>query len=189
MDKRIVFLTFSNKEYRQSPSKYDNLISLIEKDCNCEIRHKWFEEDPGRTPEQIYNRSLIAIKAADIFIAEISSRSTSIGSQISYALNLKKPVFALLDESTETSKDSLFLKGIQSPYLKIIYYNNLNDLSQSLCNAINTLKPDKLEKFNFVATKSIKESLFSESRKRGMSVSQLLRHIIEEWINNQKQGE
>ncbi len=52
--KKIIFLTFSNKQYNQNPTMYNELIHLIEHQCNCEIKYKWFSESQLKSPEQVY---------------------------------------------------------------------------------------------------------------------------------------
>ena len=77
---------------------------------------------------------------------------------------------------------SNFLKGTRSPYLHFVYYKTPKDLTEQLANLVkNSRGYEKFEKFNFVTSRPIKEVLLSESAKRGLSASELLRSIIEEW--------
>ena len=51
---------------------------------------------------------------------------------------------------------------------------------------LGEIKDERLEKFNFIASRSIKDSLAQRSRRRSISTSQLLREIVEGWIRKQK---
>lgn len=181
---RKAFFTFSKKAYLENPGLFEGIVKTLEKECGYTIDYKWYAEKGSASAESIFQDSLQAMRKATVVVAEASSRSTSIGSQISYALNLKKPVIVFFSD-TLSKGESLFLKGMKSPFLKIIYYKDFADLRASLIKALGSMPEERLEKFNFIASKSIKEALAKESERRDISTSQLLREIIEAWLSGQ----
>ena len=79
-----------------------------------------------------------------------------------------------------------FLRGAKAPNLSFIYYQSISDLEKILKSTLVKIKPIKLEKFNFIATNLVKDTLKAESDKRGVSQSKLLRSIVEDWIESRQ---
>lgn len=182
MKKKIAFLTFSSELLRQDKIFYSKLYELIVRGCKLDIQYRWFENNQRKTPQKIYLDSLNAIRKADFFIAESSIKSNSVGQQIGYAIQQKKPCFILLKSESKNVRESLFLKGTRNSNVYFIYYSSIEDLKVKLYNNIHSIKDSKPEKFNFLTTKRIKNILLKESRQRNVTQSELLREIIEEWI-------
>lgn len=182
MKKKIAFLTFSSELLRQEKIFYSKLYRLIVTDCKLDIQYRWFENNQRKTPQKIYLDSLNAIRKADFFIAESSIKSNSVGQQVGYAIQQKKPCFILLKSELKNVGESLFLKGTKNSNVYFIYYSSIEDLKVKLYNNIHSIKDSKPEKFNFLATKRIRNILLRESRKSNVTQSELLREIIEEWI-------
>lgn len=182
MKKKIAFLTFSSELLQQDKIFSLKLYELIVKDCELDIQYRWFENSQKKTPQKIYLDSLNAIRKADFFIAEASIKSSSVGQQIGYAIQQKKPCFILLKNELQDASGSLFLKGTRNSNVYFIYYSGIEDLKVKLYSNIQSIKDSKLEKFNFLATKRIRSVLLKESKKRNITQSELLREIIEEWI-------
>lgn len=184
MKKKIAFLTFPSELLRKDKIFSSKLYELIVKDCKLDIQYRWFENNQKETPQKIYLDSLNAIRKADFFIAEASIKSNSVGQQIGYAIQQKKPCFILIKNELKDARESLFLKGTRNSNVYFTYYSSLEDLKVKLYNYIQSIKDSKIEKFNFLATKRIRSVLLKESKKRNVTQSELLREIIEEWITS-----
>lgn len=178
-----IFLTFSSNAFKNESEFYQSLINIIEKDCQAIIEHRWYEHTNANDPQRVYNDSLQAIRDCDVFVAEVSAGSTGVGQQITFAIQHKKPVILCLKEEFKDKNNYLFLRGTQSTNVNFIYYSSLDELKMLLCKRIESVHADKLEKFNFVATKRVNEVLEEESYKRKISKSELLRNIVEEWMD------
>ena len=181
--RKTAFITFSGKALKAKPVFYKHFIDIVEHGCGFRIHYRWFEHSlPKKSPKEIYADSIQAIQEADIFIAEVSSSSISVGQQISYAIHRRKPVILCASEKSFKENNSNFLKGTRSPWVHFFAYADLKDLREKL--NIRALIPPggTLEKFNFLATPRIKEFLFQESKKRNISKSEFLRLIIEGWM-------
>lgn len=182
MKKKVAFLTFSSELLQKDKIFSSKLYKLIVKDYKLDIQYRWFENNQIKAPQKIYLDSLNAIRKADFFIAEASIKSNSVGQQIGYAIQQKKPCFILLKNESKNARESLFLKGTRNSNVYLIYYSSIEDLKVKLYSNIQSIKDYKLEKFNFLATKRIRSVLLKESKKRNVTQSELLREIIEEWI-------
>jgi hypothetical protein len=179
---KTVHLTFSKGGLKSNPKFYRQLISTIERDCGLKIGYRWFDNQKDIAPEQVYTNSLNAIRKSDMMIVETSISSTGVGQQLSYALQQKKPVLVCLKKSAGITNGLTFLKGTRSPHLAFVYYSTIQDLKKQLMNKLTFLNNAKLEKFNFISTKRAKDILEKESKNRGMSQSELLREIIDQWV-------
>lgn len=178
------FVTFSRRAYLSRTAFYKKFLSVIEKECGLNIEYQW-TKNLSTSPDNVYVSALKAIRESDIFIAEVSASSTSIGQQISYAALQKKPVFLCLENKMERKSNFFFLKGArQVSNITIIYYSGFHDLRDKLKVQLRKLRPATLEKFNFLATKEEKMFLARESRKRNITQSELLRSIVDQWLED-----
>jgi hypothetical protein len=182
------FVTFSNSAYRREPRLYKQFIAAIDAVRGVTISSRWFDaptaaEKPA-SEKIIHQDSLAAITGCDVFIAETSNSSTSLGLQIGATLQKKKLTLLCMKEELRSKPVFNFLKGARSPFLHIIYYRSLTDLTNQVQHLIQTSHgTEKFEKFNFVTSNKMKKMLLSESARRNLSASELLRSIVEEWAS------
>ena len=92
------------------------------------------EIENSMTETEIYTQDIEWLQMCDILIAEISIPSLGVGYEISYALNLHKPVLAVYEENRIISA---MLLGNTSPNLTIHSYNSLPKLLFRISNFIN----------------------------------------------------
>lgn len=179
---KIAFVAFSSKALKIQKDFYMNFVDRIENKCNLEIKYRWFDQPFTGNAEQIYLKSLKAIREASIFIAEVSVASTGVGEQITYAMQQKKPIILCVQKAIKNNNEATFVKGTKSSLVHLVYYDNLEELIKKIRKKLLVLGKPRLEKFNFLADKYAKDILVRESRKRNISQSELLRQILEEWI-------
>ena len=183
MKNKNAYITFSSKNL--SPSKkqaYKKFIKTIE-NVGFSIPYKWLKKKDSYIAEIVHTKALQAIRKAEYFIAEASINSIGVGQQITYALQQKKLTIICLKEN-KNNNNLTFLKGTKSTNLKFIYYKNLTDLRVQLLQLIDNMDKPIFEKFNFIITSKLKKIISKQSKKRGISQSELLRQIIEDWIQN-----
>lgn len=178
--KKIAFFSFSSSLLTNDIPQAQGLLSIVEK--MYVVKYRWFEKLGKEPADKVYLESQDAIRNADICIFEASIPSTSIGQQIIYSISKRRPTIVCLKKSFKENKKYLFLKGNSSPFLKIIYYEDLRDLSTMLCKKDKSIKEDRLTKFNFIVSENIKKIIIKESIKRKISSSELLRDITNDWI-------
>lgn len=80
------------------------------------------------TEEYIYNRDIQWLEEADIVVAEVTQVSLGVGYEIGYTEN-KKPVICLY-RPQDGKRLSAMIAG--NPKLKVIQYNNLEELKPKL---------------------------------------------------------
>ncbi len=184
--KKVCFFTFSTRALLQHLDIVSEIISILEKKCNLTLKFRWFDNPLHETSEQIYKDSLKAILQAHVFIADVTITSTGVGQQIAYAIQHKKPTIILMHEKLKKKPSALFLKGTQSSFVSFVYYKTIKDLEPKLIKSIESFTHVKLEKFNFLATNKVKTILQRESQKQQISMSELLRRVVEEWAQKGK---
>jgi hypothetical protein len=182
--KKVAFVTFSGKAFRAKQKFYRAFVAIVERECDYDVIHRWFESNELKTPQEIHEASLASIRAADVFIAEASSRSIGVGQQIAYAIQIKKPTILCLDASIGKDASSFFLRGTRSSNVLFIYYTDLTDLQEKLQKTVVSLDTAVFEKFNFLTNKRQKEFLLNESKLRNVSKSEFLRIIVDEWMEH-----
>jgi len=99
---------------------------------------KMLEADKKLTPEEIYKREHYFIEESDIVIAEASKPSLGVGSEIVYALSLRKPVLVLVMAGYE-DRISPMVTGNPSEDLYIEYYKKSN-YAQIISRFIKNIK-------------------------------------------------
>ena len=68
---------------------------------------------------EIYNRDIAMIQAADVIIAEVTNPSLGVGYELAYAQTLQKPILCLFNEASD-KKLSAMVSG--NPYNQIANY-------------------------------------------------------------------
>lgn len=187
--RKVAFVTFSSRALTARPRFFAKFVALLESAGGLEVRYRWFEDSVRQDPETIHVGSQQAMREADIFVAEVSRSSTGVGQQIFFAIQKNMPVFLFMQKKFEQKSSFLFLKGTRASNVRFVYYSSLSDLSELFkTKKLRFVARTKLQKFNFVATASVKSALLQESRKRGVSQSELLRRIVEQWIDSNNLG-
>ncbi len=181
---KIAHVVFSSTAYWKNSSYYFSFIKSVE-DSGLQIIYRWFDNPKKANPKKVYSETLKSIREADLMVAESSASSTGVGQQISYALAQKKPVIICINKK-DGQNNMIFLKGTSSPYSTQLFYSNFTDLKKQLKSHLKKIKETKFEKFNFLSTVTSKNILTRESRKRGISSSELLREILDDWIIKHK---
>lgn len=155
----------------------EKIVKVIEK-SGGKLTLRWFEDKTKHSPEELFHQAVEGIKSADILVAEISSPSTGVGQQISYAISWKIPVIAIYRKGR--SVPSRFTIGNSSDSLRSLEYDE-ESLEKLLKEKFKEILKKRFVKFNFISTREINDYLNRESLSRGISKSQLLRSIILDW--------
>lgn len=126
-----VYFTASTTADGKFQNQYREIIVLVKKlghqilSGEQIISEKLLSKDKTLTPEEIFRREKKAIEGADCVVAEVSSPSHGVGSEIAYALTKEKHVLALFYQET---KDLLspMVAGNPSTNLYLEHYNDDN---------------------------------------------------------------
>ncbi len=126
-----IYFTASTTSDGKYKEQYKNIISTIKSLGHAlvsgeQIVHEdLLSKDRELTQEQIFSREKQAIEEADCLVAEVSSPSTGVGSEITYSLTLGKHVLALFYKEAE-NKLSPMVAGNPSTNLYLDHYDDDN---------------------------------------------------------------
>lgn len=124
----------------------------------------------------VYQESMEAIAKADVIIAEATYSSFSVGYQLAHALQQKKPVLVLRNESAE--KDSFVVGVVANSAIEIVEYN-----SKTLKGIISKFLQDndiqaKDMRFNFFIDRHIYNYLRWSAYRTGKTKAEILRELV-----------
>lgn len=142
-----------------------------------------YQHDP-KTANSHYNFMTIIeeIQKADIFVAEMSQSSQTLGFQLAHALQLSKPSLYLYD-ATLKEKPKGVIGNIPSRGLRFRGYDESN-YKKVINDFIKFAEKQMLTKrTSFMSTQEIDKFLSIESQKRNVSKGELIRQLIHKSIN------
>lgn len=120
--------SFNGELYKQ----YKLIYSILKEYSDCEVLSgqqivdkRLLSKDKKLSSEEIFKREQELIRQSDIVIAEASKPSLGVGAEISYSLDLLKPVLVLVSTLFE-DRISPMIKGNPSETLYLRYYNEDN---------------------------------------------------------------
>ena len=96
------------------------------------------EMETNHPAKEVYTRDITWIEESDCLVAEVSTPSHGVGYEISYALNLGKPVLCLYQQDVKVSK---MLTGNDQPTLQIQAYTDTQDALKLLDAFLSDLSP------------------------------------------------
>lgn len=138
----------------------------------------------SQTPEQkrkFYKQLVEKVKKSDMVIAEISYPSIPVGHEISYALEISKPVIALYTDGN----NSILLEGIEDKRLILVQYD-VDTIKDVLPKAIEDAKKEADVRFNFFVSPTILAYLDWVAQNRKVPRSVFLRDLIEKEMKKDK---
>ena len=114
---------------RELESVYQEIVTALIKDGH-EIptshlaRSEAVENERNLTPRDVYERDVNWIKNCDVLIAEVSVPSHGVGYEISFALNMGKPVLCLYQKERKVSK---MITGNPDNALSVCAYSSVEE--------------------------------------------------------------
>jgi len=155
----------------------DKLLKWTDK----KVLEKIYNEN-SKEGVSVYKEAIDQVKKADVVMMEISGHSVTMGYLISKSLDLCKPVVVFYKKGTKI----LFLKGINSPKLKLMEYDKQN-IENLLDQATEEAKKEIDVRFNFFVSPRILTYLDWVAKKRMIPRSVFLRNLIEREIKKEKE--
>lgn len=123
-----------------------------------------------------------AIKKCDFVVAEISEQSASVGYEIAFALEEKKPVLVLYEETKARSLSALF-RGNKSRHLKVRKYKGDREIESAVKFFVNDVNEIIDTKFILIIPPSIDQYLEWNVKERGIPKAEVTREAIEKAMN------
>ncbi len=135
------------------------------------------------TKQRWYKESIEEVQRADIVVVEISYPSTAnVGHELTYALDLGKPVIALYKEG----RDPIFLSGRSDDKLLLFPYTD-KDLEEVLASGMEYATTVQDVRFNFFISPQIGTYLDWISKNKRIPRAVYLRKMIEEDMRENKE--
>jgi hypothetical protein len=127
------------------------------------------------------------ILQADMFIAEMSRASQTLGFQLSFALANTKPSLYLYHTGTKSEPGSI-LRNNPSRLLKIKDYDKLSYGSTLDSFVRFASQQQQTVRTSFMSTRKIDDSIQGLSQGQGVSKGEIIRQLLTEAINKPKQS-
>lgn len=139
------------------------------------------EQQSKEESQKIYGRLITEIKKSELFVAEVSSQSLSVGHEITEAISLSKPVIVMY--TGENRPGLLF--GADYDKLQIVKYE-LGDIRKLLAVAIAEARKRADVRFNFFVSPKILSYLDWVAKNKMIPRSVFLRDLIEKEMKKDK---
>jgi len=89
-------------------------------------------QDRLLSPQQVYERDMQWLDAAEIFIAEVSGSSFGLGFETGYVLGSSNRKVILLHRSSAAERISLLITGNIHPHCAVFGYQNVEEVEEYL---------------------------------------------------------
>jgi len=134
--------------------------------------------------EKYYKQMISWMNSADLVVAEVTSPSSSVGHELTVALEKEKPVVALAYNGVAPN----IFYGIKEDKFELIEYENLNlrQLSKILSKALQHAQDSMDIRFNFFISPKMSRFLEWVSKDRMIPKAVFLRRLIEQEIDKSK---
>lgn len=183
-----MYFTASLRGKKVFGDKYEMIVKQL-----SQLGHKVFSdhilknefeaiEDQSREEARLnYNKLITEIKKTDIFVAEVSTQSLSVGHELTEAMSLNKPVVLLY---TDDERPGLIFG---SDYDKVIIVNyDKQDLKEKVARAITNAMAYADVRFNFFINPKLLNYLDWVAQERMIPRSVFLRDLIEKEMKKDK---
>ncbi len=184
-----IYFTASLRGKSEFGDNYTKIVGHLEKEGDKIVSKHVFENDFAQVaaqdkPEAInsYQKLIRGIKKADVFVAEVSTQSLSVGYEITEAIKLNKPVIVLYMGDRRPSM--LFGSGYEK--LQMVQYDEKN-YKALIDKAVNEAKKHSDVRFNFFVSPKILAYLDWIAQKRMVPRSVFLRNLIEREMKKDKE--
>jgi hypothetical protein len=150
-------------------------------DLMVKVNPRDFYNSSEENKEYIYDETIKKMKAADIFISEVSKHSLAMGFLVDMAMTLDKPIILLhLPE-----KEPFFFSGIKKENLQIIEYT-LETLTEKLECALEYCSNKTQVRFNLMLSPDLNNFLEETAREEAIPKSILIRRLLSEYKKDRK---
>jgi nucleoside 2-deoxyribosyltransferase len=180
------------KNRNEKAEKWQNHIIQAIKNSGAEIFDINFKVKPKQlyqeTEEQyvnVFKRNTEFIKNADLVVAEVSLTDSGVGYEISYALNLKKPVLALYNEDSIEPTAPPIAVG-KNKLLTFKKYKE-SDVEKIIARYMQDVRKQMDTKFILIISPEIDRYLEWASEFRRMHKAQVVRESVEAVMKKDKE--
>lgn len=144
------------------------------------------QNKPDPLTSSIYEDVMSAILTSDLVIADATVRSMTIGHQVTFALQKKKPVLLLSYKEDLTNPSELFVSGAKSPLLQIKSYSSLEEIKTVIKSFLQKYESTPKTRFNLVLNKAQDSYIEWASFTYKKSKTDIIQQAITEKMENDK---
>lgn len=154
-------------------------------DINFRVKPKQLYEETEEQYVNVFKRNTEFIKNADLVVAEVSLTDSGVGYEISYALNLKKPVLALYNEDSIEPTAPPIAVG-KNKLLTFKKYK-ASDVEKIIAKYMQDVRKQMDTKFILIISPEIDRYLEWASEFRRMHKAQVVRESVEAVMKKDKE--
>ena len=180
MKKKSIFFSTSTRFLNDNKARYSKIIQDT-KDLGITITNNWLQHDKGALSEADFEKIKRSILISDGVVFEATIPSTSIGYQVSYAIENKKPCLLLIYNEENECKayaERHSLNYVDENYLSIKTYQDDN-LKSVLEGFIKRYVDTRVNtRFNFVIPRYMNNYLEAQALINKMSKTVYLKNLI-----------
>ncbi|MFA5894428.1 MAG: hypothetical protein WC851_01465 [Candidatus Shapirobacteria bacterium] len=185
-----IYFTASLRGKKEFGKNYISIVNSLTKQGNKVFSDHIIKFEPESLGVQSkeeakknYDRILSSIKKSDVFVAEVSTQSLSVGHEVTEAMALNKPMIILY--SGDNRPGLLF--GSVYDKMQIIQYTVDSKLDEVLSKAVDDAMRHADVRFNFFVSPKILAYLDWVAQKRMIPRSVYLRNLIEKEMRKNKE--
>lgn len=172
-------------------SNYLEIIQNI-KENSATLTRDWvenainnIENGKNRPPRsELYSEIMKAIIDSDLCIFDVTEQSMSVGHQLTYALDKRRPTLLLINKSNGYDPNDLFISGSKSGYLTVKDYSSHSDIKKIVRNFILKNKNQSKTRLNLALDKHLADFLEWLSFKDKTTKTGILQSLIIEKMNS-----
>ena len=192
----VIFFSCSTKDILKYKKYYLEIRKSI-LSLNHTINRDWLpysigvaeKQSPDVSPTSIYHDVMSAILTADYCIFDVTTRSMSVGHQLTFALQKRKPVLVLQKDVPEREKNDLFISEVKSPFMVIKNYSSLDEIKPIIKSFVHKYEARSKTRFNLVLNNTQDSYVEWASYYYKMSKTELIQKAIEERMGSDKNYE
>lgn len=180
-----------NKRYDKILSKLESLghenTNYVHMDLNSK-KYKMIQNYINKNEKTVLDLQLEYLLSSDALICDLTVPSTTVSFQIATAINSKIPCLAIILQDEYNNTDELDPIVLTKEYYGLLKYAKISDLDE-LDEIVNQFILECVErpyKFNFFLPLNTHNTIARHARKSGKSKSELIREIIDNYIEKNK---
>ncbi len=171
------------KEIRDSIKSLGHTINRDWIEKSIEVAEKNKDDIPTYS---IYREVMSAIVTADMVVIDATVRSMSVGHQLTFALQKKKPVLLLQYSKEEKGLSELFISGAKSPLLMIRNYKSKEEIMPVIKEFARKYESNSKTRFNLVLNKAQENYIEWASFTHKKSKTEIIQESINEKMEKDK---
>jgi hypothetical protein len=190
-----IYYSFPLQELKQNASKYHKVIDFL-KQNEHELTREWLDDalkhiennrsQPSRA--EMYSEVMAAIRSAKVCIFDVTVKSMSVGQQILYALERRKPTLMISNIHKSDPVYTLMIYGSGSGYLHAYDYRNevemLKIIETFLSKPYIIAEP---QRYNLLLERELSEFVNWKGFQEGITKTEVIAQAVREYMQNDSQ--